>query len=1102
VRVRLGSAQGVARFGQIALPYVEGFGDAQFHDVLIDKANGRRVEVKGVVEDVNPFGLTADSTPADIRVKKLTVPGLEPGDTLSYRIVHKQSPMSAGRVFGEFKLPPLEGATQTYELDLPRAADIRVRLRDGLGASWEEVPAAPDRLLRRIVVQVDPPPDKAPDSKAERRKWAEPDVTFTSFRSWTEVTSWWWAMAKERLAPDAAVASEAAELTAGITDPRSRLLALFPLLASRIRYINVSFGLGRIRPRFAAEVLRDRYGDCKDKHTLLAALASSLGIDVRPVLINSVRDTLYDDVPGPQQFDHMISVARLGASPADWLWLDGTNGFGPPGYLAPGLRDKPALLVEPDGTAATVRTPSDPPYVSRWETTFKGAVDAEGVLRGHATSVLRSDSEMVMRAAFATLPRDQWPSMTKDSLADDLGEVTVRNVVVSDPADAAAPLRVEYDLEKKLAVTGGERVLALPLPAVDVPKPADPKLEGEPPVRFDVRERIARAEIELPEGQRARAPLSVSLERPFAAFRSTYSAEGRTVKAERTLTLPRSSLEEADLAAYQSMRDAVKQDGKQEFAIEGAVLAMGADGLRREGMAAFTRKDYATAAERLRQAGEADSQRKDVFEDLGRALYELKRNEEAVAAFARHIELVPYSETAYAWRAHALSRLRREEEAEKDLLKQIEVAPFKAWSYQRLGDRRFEQKRLAEAVDFYGRAAALEPKVAERWIDLGSAQAAAGQASEARVSLDRGVGLRPEPWIGMQAASSYRELGDVSRAGEVAAGALPALRERLGWATPEDFDESDLLWMERLIMAWTLVGEAAVLAEDLPRAQRYFEAAWEVGLSPEAGWRLGEVHEKQGRHSRALEIWRLAASVRSPAKLPPDRQARLDAVSRKLGARPDPFPDPALMSLRTISLAGPSLGSLTEEVLLLVGADGRVQSVSNLSRRDAKAFDRQNAKLGPIRIGWALPDAEPLKLVRRGLLACAAGASCALVLDLPGTMALEDGIRGAVEITSMNPARASLLSRGQQVTLAVTVRYRVLVDGAVATLVVQDQTGRSVVDPQVRQVLSGRSGDATLTATFTVPANATHIDVFVPVTGDMADSTNVVANARIRVRAR
>jgi hypothetical protein len=90
------------------------------------------------------------------------------------------------------------------------------------------------------------------------------------------------------------------------------------------------------------------------------------------------------------------------------------------------------------------------------------------------------------------------------------------------------------------------------------------------------------------------------------------------------------------------------------------------------------------------------------------------------------------------------------------------------------------------------------------------------------------------------------------------------------------------------------------------------------------------------------------------------------------------------MDLRTVALNGPVLANLTEEVILLTSPDGSVERVRNLSRRDPEAFDRQIAKVGPIRMSLTSPDERSFKVVRRGLLACSRATSCMVILDLPG----------------------------------------------------------------------------------------------------------------------
>jgi hypothetical protein len=204
------------------------------------------------------------------------------------------------------------------------------------------------------------------------------------------------------------------------------------------------------------------------------------------------------------------------------------------------------------------------------------------------------------------------------------------------------------------------------------------------------------------------------------------------------------------------------------------------------------------------------------------------------------------------------------------------------------------------------------------------------------------------------------------------------------------------------------------------------------------------------------------------------------------------------MELRTVRVTGPVSSDLTEEVLLLIDADGGVQTVLNVSRRDPKAFDRQIAKLGPIRAPWPRPDAEPVKVIRRALLACATVSGCALVFDLPGTEALTAISKGSIRIVSLEPKDGTVLAPGQQVSITASVHYELEGEGRVA-LVVQDETGPVPGASQAEAPATG-SGELTLKGTFTVPARATRIEVFLPLTPGDVPVTSTVAHAAYPVR--
>ena len=566
----------------------------------------------------------------------------------------------------------------------------------------------------------------------------------------------------------------------------------------------------------------------------------------------------------------------------------------------------------------------------------------------------------------------------------------------------------------------------------------------------------------------------------------------------------------------------METDRDQEFALQGlAAGAVGAESLRAEGMAAFQAKDYAKAAELLQKATAADPKIKDGFRDLGRAFYELRRDEEAVAAFARQVEVEPFHEDAYAWRAHALGRLNRWDDAEKDLEKQIEVAPFKVWSYEKLAERRSRQARYAEASDLFARAATIEPKKAERWVRLGEAQARAGRADDARRSLETAATLEPDGFLKLESARAYKVLGDVAKAGELAESAAASLARRAAELAPSRVDESDLFWTDRLAEAWHLVGVSAAAAGNAEKAERYLDAAWQLSFGAESAWALGDLREKQGKLAQAVQMWSMAAAVPNSRYLvPEDRQARIQAAIDKLPPAASPVaPVPSwrngpakpaqqeaaeahLMELRTIRLPGPVSADVTEDVLVLTDLEGRIERIVNVSRRNQAAFDRQVPKVGTARIMSPRPSGEPVKTLRRALLACSSVSGCALVLDLPGVGKVQTSGTGAsARIASLEPKAGSSLVPGQTVTVKAMVHYERVEGFAVVQLGAVDQAGTPLFEPGVLETVNTAAGDVELKATFVVPSGATRVDVVVAFTSGSDARDTVLSPTSYTVKA-
>jgi hypothetical protein len=151
------------------------------------------------------------------------------------------------------------------------------------------------------------------------------------------------------------IAALADDITKGIDDRRQQAMAIDAWMKRNIRYVAVYLALGRVVPNDAASVLSNKFGDCKDKATLMSALLTAKGIASEAVLINFGGSYKLPEPPTMVALNHVILYL-----PEFDLYDDPTGTFAAFGVLAAETYDKPVVRVGVGG-AMLARTPAMKP---------------------------------------------------------------------------------------------------------------------------------------------------------------------------------------------------------------------------------------------------------------------------------------------------------------------------------------------------------------------------------------------------------------------------------------------------------------------------------------------------------------------------------------------------------------------------------------------------------------------------------------------------------------------------------------------------------------------------------------------------------------------
>ncbi len=96
-------------------------------------------------------------------------------------------------------------------------------------------------------------------------------------QSWRELGAWYQNLTRDRREATPQIKQKVAELTANVPSLWGKIQALTGFVQTDIRYVAIELGIGGHQPHPAADVFSHRYGDCKDKVTLLSTMLKEIG---------------------------------------------------------------------------------------------------------------------------------------------------------------------------------------------------------------------------------------------------------------------------------------------------------------------------------------------------------------------------------------------------------------------------------------------------------------------------------------------------------------------------------------------------------------------------------------------------------------------------------------------------------------------------------------------------------------------------------------------------------------------------------------------------------------------------------------------------------
>ena len=1021
-RIRVQSEAGVQRWGQIPIGYNSANERVEIAYVRVIKADGTVVKAgDDAVQDMSASVEQEAPVYTDYRQKHITVPGLRPGEVLEYDIVTVvHTPLAAGQFWADYNFDKTDiMLDEELDVDVPSSRPLKMKSKPDMDpkiteASGRRIYHWTNSHLEREDDAKDKDKEKDKRKKKKRADEERPDVQLTTFVSWEQIGLWYAGLEKDRRAPSPEVRAKAAELTKGLDSDLDKVQALYDYVAKNFRYVSLSLGVGRYQPHAAGDVLHNQYGDCKDKHTLLASLLEAEGLHASSVLINSSRK-LDPDVPSPSQFDHVITLLPM-TKPNEEVWMDTTSEVAPFRLLAFSLRSKLALVIPASGTPHLEETPADTPMPDSEISEVDGKINEIGKLEAHVHYTFRGDEELMLRSIFRRVPEANWQRVVENVNAGMGGDIT--NLKISDPAATREPFTMSYDVSRPNFLDWSKKKsdLTLPLCQFNLPDLGNDDDDGDAdpePLKLGPKaEYTYKIKLDLPANYIAHSPLPLSVKRDYAEYQATYKLEGTTFTAARTLTMRQTELPAVRGSDYQAFHHTVNSDLGQVLSVENTVAGtptppadMKADDLLESGRAALANNNLPMAIQLLKRATEVEPKNKYVWDLLAEAYLRMRQNDDAIAALNKQIQINPYDEYAYNALGRAYWQERKYPEAVTAFNKQIEINPLDKFAHTGLGMMYSEWHKYDLAAPELEKAASLTPDNAELQVSLGDAYLNLGQDDKALATFDHAVELSATPlvWNNIAYQLSLKN-SHLDRAQQYAESAITATTAALRNMSLDRLTPQELGLVPSLVAYWDTLGWVYFSEGKLDKAEKYVSSAWQLGHHGEVGDHLGQIYEKQGKKDLALRTYALCLSGLRPIPETRDRLASLAGGNAKVDATVAKYKE-ELQKLRTIDLGKVAKETGSAEFFVLLsrgpghsdsghpdsGHPGSVRGESSAATVEAVKFAGGDEKLKVFtealrtaEYRLSFPDDTPVKILRRGILSCStATGTCTFVLMLP-----------------------------------------------------------------------------------------------------------------------
>ena len=436
----------------------------------------------------------------------------------------------------------------------------RWELKDTPALTLRDIPSRPDwaALAGRMSVQ-----------------WGDAAVPGTDAQ-WRAIGNWVTRLEAGRPDPTPEITAQTQSLIAGSPDFYTKLARITDYIQKNIRYFIVERGIGGFQANHASDIFRNKYGDCKDKTTLLISMLQVAGIHAFYVPVDDRRGIVDPDDPSLYG-NHMITAIEVPADVQDprlmaivkaangkrYLIFDPTNERVPVGNL-PSYEQGSYGTLAVGTDSQVIPLPVLPPDANSNDRKGAFTLAADGTLTGSVENSLSGSGGGEMRNLLKFSDEKERREGMELEVAHDVPGVVLDSLQFVQPPALDKPIEIQYKLTAgQYAHQAGTLLLVRPRVVGSDVLPFDDK-PRKVPIELDATGHWHDSfDITLPPGYVVdETPDPVNVDNDFAAYHSTVTAKDNKLHYERELVVLQVQLPADKAADFRHLEGAILSDEK------------------------------------------------------------------------------------------------------------------------------------------------------------------------------------------------------------------------------------------------------------------------------------------------------------------------------------------------------------------------------------------------------------------------------------------------------------------------------------------------------------------------------------------------------------